>query len=74
MDKSREHRMKQINKVLEEAGVIKEIIPIKNYNELRGRFAMQAENGIVSVFFTLSPEKDPKMQKLLVELRPFETN
>lgn len=73
MDKSREHRMKQINAVLEEAGAIKEVVPINNYNELRGRFAMQAENGVVSVFFTLSPEQDPKVQRLLVELRPIET-
>ncbi len=70
MDKSREHRMAQIQEVLAEAGTIEQVDPIKNYNELRGRFEMLAENGIVSVYFTLSPEENPKLQQLNVELRP----
>jgi hypothetical protein len=69
MDKSREHRMAQIKEVLAEAGSIEKVNPIKNYNELRGRFEMPAENGVVSVYFTLTPEKNPKVQQLVVELR-----
>lgn len=69
MDKSREHRMTQIKEVLAEAGAIEKINPIKNYNELRGRFEMAAENGVVSVYFTLTPERVPKVQQLVVELR-----
>jgi CubicO group peptidase (beta-lactamase class C family) len=74
MDKSREHRMAQIKEVFEQAGTIESIDPIKNYNELRGRFEMPAENGVVSVYFTLTPEKEPKVQQLYVELRSKETD
>lgn len=72
MDKSREHRMAQIKEVLAEAGSIDKVNPIKNYNELRGRFEMPAENGVVSVYFTLTPEKNPKVQQLRVSFRPDE--
>jgi CubicO group peptidase (beta-lactamase class C family) len=69
MDKSREHRMAQITEVLAKAGAIEKVNPIKNYNELRGRFEMLAENGVVSVYFTLTPEENPKVQQLVVQLR-----
>ncbi len=72
MDKSRERRMAQIKEVLAEAGAIEKVNPIKNYNELRGRFEMTAQNGVVSVFFTLTPEKNPKVQQLNVSFKPAE--
>ncbi|MEN8249848.1 MAG: serine hydrolase, partial [Bacteroidota bacterium] len=74
MDKSREHRMKQIQEVFTSAGAIEKVNPIKAYNQLRGRFEMLAENGIVSVYFTMTPEKDPKVQQLRVELRSKESD
>jgi hypothetical protein len=35
---------------------------------LRGSFEIVAENATIDVFFTLSPEKNPKIQYLEVEL------
>ena len=66
LDQSREHRMKQVKEVLDKSGVIQEVEPINPLNQLRGRFKMEGENGVVNVYFTLTPEKDPKVQDLEV--------
>lgn len=42
-----------------------EVIP---ENQLRGYFDIKAENGTVRVSFTLSPEKDPKIQEYHIKL------
>jgi hypothetical protein len=70
LDQSREHRKAQVEEVFNKAGAIQSIDSIEAYNQLRGRFNMQAEHGIVSVFFTLSPEKNPKVQHLNVSFQP----
>ena len=64
MDQSREHRRSEIAEVLEEAGDISSVGELEPENQLRGRFRMQAANGEVVVFFTLTPEADPKVQQL----------
>ena len=70
LDQSREHRIASVKEVLEKAGSIRAVNPIQAYNQLRGSFEMQAENGVVEVFFTLTPEKDPKVQYLDLEFKP----
>lgn len=70
MDFSRERRMKEIKKVMDEAGAIQSIGTIEPYNQLRGRFTMHGDNGVVNVFFTLTPELNPKLQQLRVWLEP----
>ena len=72
MDKSRDHRMAQIKEELAKAGAIQNIDVIEPYNQLRGQFEMQGEHGIVSVFFTLSPEPEPKLQQLNVRFKPMD--
>lgn len=37
-------------------------------NQLRGRFPIVGERGTVNVAFTLTPEKEPKMQELTLEI------
>ena len=64
MDKSKKHRKNAIQEVLDQAGEIKNIQDIKPFNQLRGQIIMNAEHGDVKVFFTLSPEKIPKIQML----------
>lgn len=64
LDKSREDRMIEINDVLHKAGSIVNIDEIEPSNQLRGNFKMKAENGVVNIFFTLTPEKYPKVQQL----------
>jgi CubicO group peptidase (beta-lactamase class C family) len=64
MDKSRDRRKVQIEGEFAQAGAIQQIETITPYNQLRGRFDIQAENGVIHVFFTLTPEKEPKVQQL----------
>lgn len=66
LDRSREHRLESINDLLAKAGSVQDIGTIQAFNQLRGRFDMNAENGVLRVFFTLSPEHDPKVQYLSV--------
>ena len=73
LDKSKEHRTKAIQEILNKAGEIKKTQEIKPFNQLRGKIIMNAEHGDINVFFTLSPEKIPKIQMLDVWLEPHES-
>jgi CubicO group peptidase (beta-lactamase class C family) len=64
LDKSRAHRKAEIEEILDNAGEIRNSEDIWALNQLRGGFDVITENGIISVFFTLTPEKDPKVQAL----------
>lgn len=64
LDKSRDHRKSQIKEVLDKAGSIQSIDGIVPHNQLRGTFKIISERGLVNVFFTLTPEKTPKVQQL----------
>lgn len=64
LDKSREHRKAEIQEIFEKAGETRKVEKIEPINQLRGEFKIIAENGSVNVFFTLTPEKDPKVQAL----------
>lgn len=61
--------MAEVQEVLEKAGSIQSIGELKPGNQLRGSFKLQAENGIIDVFFTLTPEKYPKVQRLIVSFQ-----
>lgn len=64
LDKDKEHRMVEVQQVIEAAGPIKKIGEINPHNQLRGSFEMESENGIIKVFFTLNPENPPKVQQV----------
>ncbi len=64
LDTSREHRMKDWESVWEKAGAIDSVSQLTPYNQLRGEYKIYTKNGIVRVYFTLSPEHDPKIQQL----------
>ncbi|MFM1877563.1 MAG: hypothetical protein RLZZ241_429 [Bacteroidota bacterium] len=64
LDYSRSRRRKEINEVLEKAGGIISVGKIIPENQLRASFTMDATNGTIQVFFTLTPEKEPKVQQL----------
>ncbi len=66
LDKSREDWVTITGEVFAKAGKITAVGPMHPFNQLRGRFEMQAEHGVVNVFFTLTPEKEPKVQELNV--------
>ncbi|MAU16379.1 MAG: serine hydrolase [Muricauda sp.] len=72
LDRSREKRRAAIQEVLEKAGAIEAVGDLHPINQLRGRYTLQAENGKVNIFFTLTPEKYPKVQRLDVAFEPNE--
>lgn len=73
LDKSRDIRIAETQKILNKAGAIKSTTPITPINQLRGRFNVETENGSIRVFFTLTPEKYPKVQRLNLSFQPSET-
>ncbi|MDH5598983.1 MAG: beta-lactamase family protein [Cyclobacteriaceae bacterium] len=66
LDKSREKRMEEANNFFNDAGQIISVEEIRPLNQLRGTFLIKCEKKILSVFFTLTPEKDPKVQKITI--------
>lgn len=72
MDQSREIRVSEIQEVLNKAGAIQTTNEVKPNNQLRGSFSIEAENGVINIFFTLTPEKQPKIQQLDISFEPSE--
>ena len=70
LDKSRAHRKIEIESMLSQAGPFERIGEIFPQNQLRGTFEIMARNGTIDLFFTLSPEHNPKIQRLDVNFRP----
>ncbi|MCB0688090.1 MAG: beta-lactamase family protein, partial [Saprospiraceae bacterium] len=68
LDKSREKRLSEIKEMMANAGAMEEVQKIEAVNQLRGTFDIKATHGIIHIFFTLTPEKDPKVQYLNIEL------
>jgi len=66
LDKSREKRKAEIKEVMENVGEIQSVGMLKPSNQLRGNFELIGEKDTANVYFTLSPEKDPKIQYLNV--------
>ncbi|MGK0324273.1 MAG: CubicO group peptidase (beta-lactamase class C family) [Psychroserpens sp.] len=69
LDISKERRLKEIQEVLDKAGTIKNIQKLSPRNQLRGNFKIQCKNGEIIIFFTLTPEKTPMVQKLDVSFK-----
>jgi len=74
LDRSRENRMSIIREVLDKAGKIEKLIECTQNNQLRGNFKYQTENGTISIFLTLTPEKNPKVQYLNISFQPEESH
>ena len=68
LDFSKERRQKEISEVLEKIGEVNEITPLNPQNQLRGTFDIVGSAGTARVFFTLTPEAEPKVQRLNVWL------
>lgn len=64
LDQSKESRYAEYKSILAQAGEIKNITSLIPQNQLRGSFIMKGENEDIHIFFTLTPEKDPKVQQL----------
>lgn len=72
LDHSRAERMKLAQEELAKAGKITMIGPIRPLNQLRGVFPLIGEHGRANVWFTLTPEKNPKVQELNIWFTPKE--
>ena len=64
LDRSKKKRIEQIQQVLDQAGAIEQVGDVTPRNQLRGDFDIKCQHGNVRVFFTLTPEIDPKIQRL----------
>jgi CubicO group peptidase (beta-lactamase class C family) len=65
-DEDRERRMARIRPLLDGAGPILGMGEVEPRNQLRGGFDLYGTRDTLRVFFTLSPEPDPKIQYLEV--------
>jgi hypothetical protein len=70
LDLSRAAWITTSKEVFDKAGKIISIGSMVPENQLRGHFNMKGEKGEVEVYFTLSPEKDPKIQQLDLNFKP----
>jgi CubicO group peptidase (beta-lactamase class C family) len=70
LDISREQRIRECSELLELTGKIKNVGPLYPENQLRGSFTIEGENRNLKISFTLSPEADPRVQWLKLELSP----
>jgi CubicO group peptidase (beta-lactamase class C family) len=64
LDRSREDWIVQAREQLATIGKVTSVGPIKAENQLRGTFPLVGERGTLEVNFTLTPERDPKVQYL----------
>lgn len=64
LDRSREDWIVHAKEVLDGAGRITSVGPVKAENQLRGMFPLIGERGTVDVKFTLTPEREPKVQEI----------
>ncbi|MCK3684517.1 serine hydrolase domain-containing protein [Maribellus sp. YY47] len=73
LDISREDRMAEVHKIFKKAGPIEEVGEIEPENQLRGNYTIKAQHGELKIYFTLTPEKNPKVQQLYVSFQEKDT-
>ena len=56
--------------IYKEAGGIMEVREIIPENSLRGSFVIEGRNGLINVWFSLTPEKTPRIQSFRISLTP----
>ncbi len=70
LDTPRDAWIRQSRETLARAGRIRAVGLINPENQLRGTFPLEGETGRVDVFFTLTPEADPRVQELRLTFVP----
>lgn len=70
LDEHKTLRRKHLQAIFSQAGPIQSNGELKPLNNLRGTFSLQAEKGVIEVFFTMTPESPPKIQALEVKFIP----
>jgi hypothetical protein len=64
LDRSREDWIARSREQLAAIGKVTSVGPLKAENQLRGSFPLVGERGTLDVSFTLTPEREPKVQHL----------
>lgn len=64
LDRSREEWSRRSQAVLRQLGFLKSVGALVPENQLRGTFPLIGEHGHIDVYFTLTPEKTPRLQEL----------
>jgi len=70
LDISREQRMNEARELLSQLGEIVSAGPVIPENQLRGSFLVTGTQGSLKIYFTLTPEAEPRVQWLTLELNP----
>jgi CubicO group peptidase (beta-lactamase class C family) len=70
LDIPKEKRMEEAAQLLSKTGEIVSAGPMEPENQLRGNFILIGEKRNLKVYFTLSPEPEPRVQRLTLELEP----
>ena len=70
LDISREKRMNEARELLSQLGEIVSTGPVMPENQLRGSFTLRGEEQSLRIYFTLTPEAEPRVQWLTLELNP----
>jgi hypothetical protein len=68
LDQSRQLRKAAADQLWAEAGPVISVEEVQPINHLRGVFTVRCEKQDVEVFFSLSPEKNPKVQAVRMRL------
>lgn len=72
LDEPKSLRRAHLQTLFARAGALKSSGDLIPQNNLRGTFQLDAERGILEVFFTMSPETQPRIQALDVKFIPRE--
>ncbi len=70
LDRARDDWRRLARETLARAGRIRSTGELTPENQLRGRFALVGETGRINVFFTLTPEREPRVQELRLAFVP----
>lgn len=67
LDESLERRRGSTQKLFETVGAIRSVNALQPENQLRGAFEIECEKGKIVIFFTLTPEREARIQQLDIE-------
>lgn len=70
LDRSRESRMQEARELLSRIGEVSSVGPVVPENQLRGSFFIQGSQAKLEVYFTLSPEAEPRVQWISLDFIP----
>lgn len=68
-DRSREEWQEEARQKLARIGPVRSVGALVAENQLRGTFPLVGERGRLDVFFTLTPEKEPRVQELRLTVK-----